>query len=330
MALWDLASLDWDRISTAEDQVSKALVAVRRQFVGVWNEAHQKALEASFERTKKRVAEAENAGLREELVGLDQSSWDAWLNEICALVRKTYRDVFKIALNSESKLSLLPPPHLAVECSIFFTKSSLAEREGHPFGDFFSAFVAGHKEDGGTHTFAGLREEFKRSITAQVVDLYDESVIELARQGWKPPAPETGSKGEPASVPPPIVPELPKLEDLRTLGSRDSRTQTMIQSIFKPLAAEIGRARDFKLSGKVLSAELKKTFLALCRQEPRLYPILSQASEEEIESFIFGSKRHYKIYDAALEIIENRCKTVKLSVLKRYTRVMKKNQKSRR
>lgn len=325
MAVWDLAlSFDWESVTAAEDQGGKALVAVRRQFVSVWNEAHHKALEASFERTKKRVADAENAVLREELVGLDQSSWDAWLKEICALVRKTYRDVFEIALNSESKLFRLPPPHLAVECLIFFTKSSLVEGEGHPFGDFFSVFFAGHKEDGGRYTFTSLREEFKRSITAQVVDSYDESVIELARRGWKPPAPEPESKGEPAStaVPPPIVPELPKLEDLRTLGTRDSRTKAMIKSIFKPLAADIGRARDFN-SPNVPKGELKKYFLVVCREQRVRYPILSQASDEEIESFIFGSKGHYKIYDAALEIIEARCKAVKPGCIKRYTRAMK-------
>jgi hypothetical protein len=236
--------------------------------------------------------------------------------------------VFEIALNSKSEL-YLPPPEFAMECSIFFTKSSLVECEGHPFGDFFSVFFAGHSEDGSGRTFASLREEFKRSITAQVLDLYDESVITLARRGWNPRAPESGAKVEESSaaVSKPPTLKLLNLEEIRTLRHRDLRSRTMISSVHRPLVADIVRARALKVSPNLPRDDSRELPLVLCKEKPELYPVLSQATLGEIDTYIFGSNRHINESEAAVEIIKARCGGVlKLGTIKRYTRALHKKQ----
>lgn len=329
MLVWDLPITNWESVTAAGDEVGNALIAARRQFVRAWNEAHLRVLTASLNHTKQRVVEAENANpSRKELVGFDQSSWDEWLKVLRELVEKTFRDVFEITLNSKSELHL-SPPEFALECSIFFTKSSLVECEGHPFGDFFAVFFAGHSEDGSGRNFISLREEFKRSITAQVLDLYDESVITLARRGWNPRAPESGAKVEESSaaVSKPPTPELLNLDEIRTLRRRDLRSHAMIRSVHRPLAADIVHARALKLSPNLLREDRMKLSLVLCKEKPELYPVLSQATVDEIDTYIFGSERHINESEAAVEIIKARCGGVlKLGTIKRYTRPLHKKQ----
>jgi hypothetical protein len=322
MALWDLAIVNWETITAAQYPVGHALVAAHGRFDRVWNEARRKMLATQLH-TKQRVVEEEQwTPGKKGIVGFDQSSWDNWLKVVRELIEKTFRDVFEIAVKSKREFYLLPP-EFATVCSIFFAKSSLIQCEGHPFGDFFSEFFVGRIEDGG-RTCASLREEFKYSISDQLLDLHNESRITLGRRGWNPPAPEPRKTVEDSSTDILIRPALalPQLEDLRTLGRRDLRSRAIIWSIYRALVVDVGRARDFA-PGDVLKEDLKKCFSIICRSNPGRYPVLSQAKNAEIDDYIFGTKRHILAGEAAVEIILARCNVLKEGTIRRYTRQLR-------
>ena len=101
----------------------------------------------------------------------------------------------------------------------------------------------------------------------------------------------------------------------------------MIRSVHRPLAADIVHARALKLSPNLLREDRMKLSLVLCKEKPELYPVLSQATVDEIDTYIFGSERHINESEAAVEIIKARCGGVlKLGTIKRYTRPLHKKQ----
>jgi hypothetical protein len=322
MSVWDLPITNWESVTAAGDQVGKALLAAHRQFDRGWNKAHLRVLVNSLDQTKKCVVESENANpnTTKGLIGFDQSPWDDWLNVVRELVGQTFRYVFEIALTSKSDL-YLRPPEFALVCSIFFAKSSLIECEGHPFSGF-SVFFTGNAEAGTGRTCASLREEFKRSITDQVLDSYDDSVISLARREWNPPVSGSGIKVEESSTVIPTAPasEPPKLDELCTLVRRDVRSHKMIAFFYRALVPDIVRARHSPHSGN-LSREDLKFFPIICKQKPELYPVLCQATVDEIDKYIFGIEGHINESTAAVQIIEARCGGVlKVGTIVRYTR----------